>query len=213
MKSLSFSVKTRTVTYGDGRKFIEYQICMIDRSRIVGIETGPRRQTVTRAEALKAARTRISVLRKHRLFPVYVTRKHIADGEARSCNTCAISQALWHSQEKMGFPKREYCFRTETYACFADAGGIILQKYWGDRISNVPVEKLPEIVHSIRPSGRIYSEGMMEWTMRWDDWAESRYMPLKEWRELHSAEPDERPYKPGPISFVLDLDELKPCPA
>jgi hypothetical protein len=46
--------------------------------------------------------------------------------------------------------------------------------------------------------------------MAFDDWYDSKYMSLKEWRERHGHQDGERPYRPGPTSFVLDLDAFKP---
>src|SRR5690242_15319592 len=102
--ALTFAVRTHSVKYGDNRTFLEYTILMLHAGKLVGIEEGPRRSTPERLAALKAARQRIAVLRSQRLFAIRVTRKHISDGEVRNCNTCAISQALWHNQERMGLP-------------------------------------------------------------------------------------------------------------
>lgn len=223
--AITFKVRTRTIEYGDRRKFVEYRILFCHRGRVVGAEDGPRRTTPDRAGARKAARARIAVLRTRRLYAIAVTRKHITDGEARNCNTCAISQALWHNQERMGFPKREFSFRIEPYGFMSNVRGITLSRIYGDIERALPVDELPDLVWTVRdrtspiyalrsPNScggeKVYPESMVEWAMRFDDWAESRFMSLKEWRDKHSAEPDERPCRPGPVSFVLDLDAFSP---
>jgi hypothetical protein len=211
--ALTFRPRVTPTTYGDKRVFQEYKIAIFKGPLLVGMEEGPRRSTETRAEALRAARKRISALRKRRLFAIEVTKKHIEDGDARNCNTCAVSQALWHNQERMGLSKYEWAFRVSSYACFADAEGIVLhRKYLSDQETCIPVPELPKIVFgkwSLRHR-RLYGEQMGIWTMQWDEWAESRYMSLREWREQHGRDTDEWPSRPGPCSFVLDLDAFVP---
>jgi hypothetical protein len=204
---LTFAVKTQGVRYGDNRTFFEYRIVMMHKGTLAGIEDGPRRSAPDRPAAAKAARQRIKFLRSRRLFVIRVSRKHISDGEARNCNTCAISQALWHNQERMGFPKSERRFEVSTYGAFIEPRGIVLRERWGQEIRRLPATELPEIaVCAIK--GRAYSEGMAVWTMGWDEWAESRCMSLDEWREKHGYTDGERPLRPGPCSFVLDLDAM-----
>jgi hypothetical protein len=207
---MTFRISGRMTEYGDKRRFFDYRILMIDDNRVVGAETGDRRSALSRADALKLARKRIAELRKRRLVPICVTRKHIEDGEARNCNSCAISQALWHSQEAMGFPKDEWNFEVSPYGCFVDPRGIVLAEKYGTVTRHIPAAKMPDIVTSYKRKGKplVYFESMVEWTMQWDDWAESRYMSLHEWREKHGYDEGERPYKPTPCSFVLDLDAM-----
>lgn len=217
---LRFGMRIRSQRYGDDQTFHEYQIAIFKGARLAGMEEGPPRQTVTRSEAANAARARIRQLQKRRLFAIQVTDKHITDGESRNCNTCAISQALWHNQERMGFGKDDMAFRVSTYAYFADSDGIVLEKKYCSRCDDsaihLEVDKLPMLTfgrYSLRNRGMISGDSMVEWTMSWDEWAESRYMSLKEWREAHSYNDGERPFKPGPCSFVLDLDAFTALPA
>ncbi len=107
---LTFKVRVRTVEYGNRRKFAEYKILICRGGTVAGVEEGPFRETKDRSAALKAARARIAVLKSHRLYAIAVTNKHINDGEARSCHACAIAQALFHNQERMGYAKREFNF-------------------------------------------------------------------------------------------------------
>lgn len=209
--ALVFKVTTRTPEYGDKKKFAEYKILMYQGAKLVGIEDGPRRETPRRADALKAARARIGELKAHRLFVIEVTKKHIADGEARNCQSCAISQALWQNQERMGFSKYEYGFEVCPYACFIAARGIVLgPKYADEDEIHIPEESLPEMVTGSRGK-QIFHESMVEWAMAFDDWGDSRHMSLKEWREARGYDDGERPYRPSPASFVLDLDAMQPC--
>jgi hypothetical protein len=69
---------------------------------------------------------------------------------------------------------------------------------------------MPEM-GAFRNKRRYYSESMVDWAMRWDEWAESRNMDLGDWREHHGYDDGERPCKPGPISFVLDLAAFAPA--
>lgn len=210
---LTFEHFTEPQKYGDGKTFHEYRIAIRLGKRLVGCEVGPRRSTVTAKAGLSAARERIKVLQSHRLYAIRVTRKHIRDGEAHNCNTCALAQALWHNQERMGFSKYDFLFRVETYGWFSDTNGILLRpKYGPSEGLHIPVGELPLMTFQMKSDFRrgIATDGMAEWTMQWDEWAESRYMSLSEWREKHDHEPDERPMRPCPTSFVLDLDALKP---
>lgn len=208
--NISFKIETESVEYGDNRNFFEYTILFYKGVRPVGIERGPRRETPERKDSMKLARARVVILKSHRLFAVPVTRKCISDGEARNCNTCAIAQALWHNQERMGLPQREYQFDVSPYGAWVDPRGLVLSKRWEDEGSalRIPATELPDIAIVSR-SGKVYKESMLEWAMYWDDWAESRYMGLKEWREKHGYGSDEWPSRPGPCSFVLDLDAMK----
>lgn len=201
---MTFEIRTRSIRYGDKRTFIEYKILMFDGAKLVGIEDGPRRSFEDRPAALRAARRRIKVLRSHRLFAVRVTRKNISDGEARNCNTCAIAQALWHNQERMGLPRSTYSFEVSPYGAFSSPRGIVLRRY-DDSEKRIPPVDLPELVLG-QSAKHIFQEGLSEWAMRWDDWAEFRYMSAKEWRELYD---EDLPYRPGPCSFVLDLDAMQ----
>jgi hypothetical protein len=211
--NLRFEIRTRTVTYGDNRKFVEYEILMLDLRGIVGLESGPSRVTVNRADAIKAARIRIRVLKTHRLFAVRVTQKHIKDGEARNCFSCAISQALWHNQERMGLSKYEYNFRVVPYACMVEADGLVLQQKYGDKGDlHIPEDQLPDMVFEGKGYNRwrTPNESMVEWAMTFDDWGDSRYMSLSDWREERGYDDGERPYPPLPAAFVLDLDAMQP---
>lgn len=210
--NLRFEMRTQTVTYGDKRKFYEYQILMLDLRGVVGFEAGPSRETTTRLGAIKAARSRIRVLKSHRLFGIRVTQKHIDDGDARNCFSCAISQALWHNQERMGLSKHEYSFRVSPYAAFVGADGLVLApKYGSGDDLHIPDDQLPDMVVEGRGyKGRIPNESMVEWAMTFDDWADSVGLSLSEWREERGYRDGERPCPPSPASFVLDLDAMQP---
>lgn len=208
---LRFEIRTQTATYCDNRKFVEYQILMRDLQGVAGLESGPSRETMTRADAIKAARSRIRVLKTHRLFAVRVTKQHIKDGEARDCSNCAISQALWHNQERMGLSKYEYGFRVVPYACMVEADGLVLGRKYSDDELHVPEDQLPDMVLEGKGyKGRIPNESMVEWAMEFDDWGDSRHMSLKDWREERGYDDGERPCPPSPASFVLDLDAMQP---
>lgn len=210
--NLRFEIRTRTAVYGDKRKFVEYEILMLDLRGVVGFESGPSRETVNRAGAIKAARARIRILKTHRLFAVRVTKKHIDDGEARDCFNCAISQALWHNQERMGLSRYEYNFRVVPYACMVEADGLVLAPKYGDRDElHIPEDQLPDMaLEGEGYKGRIPNESMVEWAMEFDDWGDSCYMSLSDWREERGYTDGERPYPPSPASFVLDLDAMQP---
>lgn len=204
--SIVFKASIRLVKYGDGHSFAEYTVLMFHRDRLVGIENGPRRETILRSEATKSARKRIAILRTRRLFVVRVTRKHITNGEARNCNTCAIAQALWHNQERMGLDRREFSFEVSPYGAFTDPRGIVLRPSYGDGPElHVPVMELPKMAIGIF-NKRPYSESMQEWAMAFDDWAEYRFMSASDWREERS---EDLPYRPNPCAFVFDADALK----
>lgn len=207
---ITFRVRTRTVEYGDSKKFAEYQILMYRGRKLAGYEEGPRRETQHRSGALKMARQKIRILNSHRLYVINVTRQNITDGEARNCNTCAISQALWNNQERMGFAKSEFNFEVSPYAAFIEPRGIVLSERYCGVEKHIPVDEMPELVSGQRGKF-IFNESMEDWAMNFDDWAESRYVSLGEWREAHGYEDDERPCRPSPASFVLDLDAMKSC--
>lgn len=201
-------IRVRTVRYGDRRKFAEYCILFCQGRQIVGAEDGPRRKTKTRKDAMRAARARIAQLKTHRLFAIRVTRKHIRDGEERNCDTCAISQALFHNQQRMGLDNLKCSFRVEPYGW--SSRGIVLQT---DRYATAPdmvLEEMPDMISYWQSSQRNpYPESMLEWTMLWDDWAQARHETPAEYRE-RTGNHDGKPSRPGPTSFVLDLDAFKP---
>lgn len=204
---ITFSVQTPRYTYGDRKKFYQFRILMRCGGKVVGKEDGERRLHRERKTAVLAARQRIDVLKTRRLFAIEVTKKHIEDGEERNCDTCAVSQALWHNQNRMGLSRGDWNFRVEPYGAWVDFHGIVLRpKYHSG--PETALGDLPDLVTSYRDG--VYFESMMEWTMSWDDWAESRYMKIADWREMHGYEDGERPYRPSPCSFVLDLDAFKP---
>jgi hypothetical protein len=206
---LSFEVSTRPVMYGDKRNFPEYQITMFSAGRAVGIESSPHRTFTSRWEARRAANIRIRELLKHRLFIIPVTKKCIDDGEGRNCHTCAISQALWHNQDRMGFPRRDYSFEVAPYGAFIEPRGIVLSKKYSDD-SELILEpgKMPDFVTGTR-NGNVFTESLTDWAMNFDDWYDSQFISLKEWREQHGYRDGERPYRPSTASFVLDLDAFE----
>lgn len=208
-KSITFKASVRAQKYGDRRTFMEFRILMFHKNRLVGIEDGPRRETTTRPEAIREARRRITALKSRRLFVIRITRKHISDGEARSCNTCAIAQAIWHNQERMGFPKRIFSFEISPYGgMFSEARGIVIgHEYRDEPDRHIQADELPKLAIGVF-NGRAASEDMATWAMNFDDWAEYRSMSAREWRESKS---DDLPSYPGTCSFVLDVDAFVGC--
>lgn len=205
---IEFRIKARKIEYGD-RPYYEYRILFVRRGKIVGVEDGPRRVATDRASALEAARARVDVLEDHRLFVIRVTDKHIRDGEEGNCNTCAIAQALWHNQVRMGLSRDDWNFRVEPYGFFTDSRGIVLTKgtyYREDAVYTLPTDDLPDIVGFRSSADRCWPEGMVEWAFAWDNWAEARGMTRKQWKEHDGWSDDGKPPRPGPSTFVLDLD-------
>lgn len=204
---IGFRVEARPQKYGDGRTFFEYRILFTKGKKVIGAERGPRRVSESKLDCKRAARERVAELKKHRLVHIPVTTKHISNGEARNCTTCAIAQALWHKQEYLGFPKHKFVFEVSTYGAWVDPRGIVLIDRSGaspDR--SIVFEKLPLLVYE--GTRKIYDDWMPEWTMQWDDWAEARWESAREYRQ-RTGEHDGKPSRPGPTSFVLDMDELK----
>jgi hypothetical protein len=208
---IDIKIKTRLIDYGVAptvKTFAEARILFCYRGRIVGVEDGPKRTFVDRRAAEAAAKERAAELWWHRLYVIDVARKHIADGEARSCYSCAIAQALWHNQERMGFRKGEWSFEVVPYACFTDARGIVLQQRFGGDEARLDAEQLPDVVPR-NADWRVYTEGMVQWAIEFDDWADARHMTLREWRQKTSYDEDYKPPRPWPMSFVLDLDAFR----
>lgn len=196
---LTIGIRTRTVKYGDGKRFVEYRLLFFNGRRIVGAEDGPRRTTTRRQDALKAAKAHVAALKKQRLFVVRVTGKHIRAGEERSCDACAIAQALFHSQERMGLD-RNYSFRVEPYG-WSERGIVLQHNGEPDKV----LSKMPDLVSISQSTRRDPDpEDMLEWTMRWDGWAEGRRETVAEYCERTGNEG--KYFRPGPTSFVLNLD-------
>lgn len=196
---LAIRIRTRTVKYGDDKKFAEYRILFFKGARIVGAEDGPSRSTAARKDALKAGRARVAELKKQRLFVVRVTGKHIREGEERNCDTCAIAQALFQSQKRMGLD-RNHDFRVEPYGW--SERGIVLQH---DGEPDKVLPNMPALISRWQSTQRDpHPESMLEWTMRWDGWAEGRRETVTEYRARTGNE--EKDCRPSPASFVLNLD-------
>lgn len=205
---LAFSVRTRSAKYGDNQTFHEFQILMRLNSRVVGSEAGPRRAHATASDARVAGAERVKVLRGHRLFAIDVTREDIENGEAHSCESCAIAQALFRNQKRMGFPKWSHTFRVAPYAgMFATAYGIALGTRMRDSDLETGAEGMPDLV-----SASAGVSCMMEWAMIFDEWADLQTMDISEWREAYGYSGDETPCKPWPVSFVLNLSEMRSDP-
>lgn len=206
---VSFSVRTKPISYGDGRTFHEFQIVMRLRGRIVGSEAGPSRVHVISSEARRAGWARVKILSDHRLYAIRVTRKDINNGEGHDCESCAIALALYRNQERMGFPKWSHTFRVAPYAGMgAEAYGIAL----GTRMCDIDIATgesgMPDLVFPLKRGG-VVVESMMEWAMLFDEWEDKRGMGIAEWREEYGKAADETPSKPWPVSFVLNLTEMK----
>jgi len=208
-EKMRFSVRTHEQAYGDGARFHEYRIVMRLGGRVVGIDDGPRRTHKSREDARQVGRARILELRQHQLYAIEVTKKDIEIGEARSCQSCAIAQALWRNQERMGLSKYEWDFRVEPYGFMVDVDGIVLSKLHDCHAPRLATGEnaMPDLVSEGQRG--IWVESMMEWSMNWDEWADSRVMSIEEWREEHGYHDGERPYRPSPCSFVLDMQALR----
>lgn len=211
MEPIEFKISAKTSAYDDG-KFVQWRILMRSGGRLAGIEDGPTRLHRVRDDAVKDARKRVAVLKKQRLFVVPITKKNIDHGEARNCHSCAIAQALWQNQERMGLPRFDVNFRVSPYAAFAHSDGLVIEHKYGSKADEaIAPENLPLVVSEYRWKGKTehYDECMVDWAMDFDDWAESQSMSLAEWRQRHGYKDGERPIKPGPACFVLNLDEFK----
>lgn len=211
---LHFQPEITRHIYDDGTWW-EWRVLMILGKKIVGATPTIHRTHRSRSAAFNAAARKMGRLRSRRLFVIPVTAKHIAAGEARNCNTCAIAQALWHRQETMGLPRHAWNFEVSTYAAWENADGIRLDERSGPRLLHLPPEKLPKIVTRFRDwktrTPDFSVEDMEQWTMDFDEWSESRGVPIKEWREEHGhADAVPKPIRPRPCSFVLDLDDFQP---
>jgi hypothetical protein len=205
-KKLKFTVRVRKVPYGDNRTFCEFRIFAWLKGHAAGVWDGPTRKTITMDACRAAGWAMVRTLRTHRLYAIDVTKKDIDNGEARSCQSCAISQALWREQERMGFPRLDFDFRVEPYGFMADCGGIILNEYHGEEIMTGE-HGMPDLVFQ-SPRGP-YLNLMAEWAQEWDEWADSRHMSLSEWREELGKESNDRPYRPSSCSFVLDVTAMQ----
>ena len=208
MDQLTFKVLSRRIEYGDKRKFWEYRIAMfLANGKLAGIEIGPRRSTVGLGDMWATAKSRIATLKTHRLFAVPITKDCIARGEGHNCNTCAVSQALWENQERMGLPKREFNFRVESYGAFIDTRGIVLEH----RHTSEPDKAIEDVeIVNTDTSGNVYSDSLEIWTMQFDEWFDFCTMMRAEWRDKYGHQKGDTACRPAPASFVLDLDAMQP---
>jgi hypothetical protein len=205
-KRIRFSARTRPVRYGDGKTFHQYRIVMWSGGKPVGVEDGPSRTHKTISVCRAAGMDRVKALRTHRLFIVPVTKRDIDDGEARSCQDCAI--ALWRNQERIGLDKHDFIFDVEPYGGLRQVDGIALR----DLRRSLPwrvtgQEAMPDLVTEGKRG--IYVESMYVWAIEWGYWADSRSMTAAEWREQRGDD-SVKPRRPKPCSFVLNLSEMKP---
>jgi hypothetical protein len=196
---LRFSIRVRRVEYGDRKVFREFRILMWHKGRCVGVENGPSREHLTAASARAAGMDRIRQLQTRELYAIKVTRQNIVEGEARSCQSCAIFHALWDNKKRMGLSEYSQTFRVVPYAFMSDVDGIVLC----ENREEATMPDMPDLVVKGNPD---WQERMQEWAMNWDNWAEKRYMGAHEWRELYG---DSLPYRPAECSFVLDLTHFK----
>lgn len=204
---IDFRVRVVRTEYGDRRSFYEYRIYFCRGRKIVGVEDGPRRSTALRVSALRAARARVGELKRHRLFIIQVTRQDIRHGEARSCDACAIAQALWRNQERMGFDRRDFSFSVSPYAFLRTARGIVIEPTRGYTTAlQLPADQLPKMSYGSPREQNPYPQDMEEWARMFDDWRESRVEGVAHWCERTG---EERPLHPGTVSFVLDLDAFR----
>lgn len=216
---LRFQILTKRAKYDDGI-FIAWTIRLWFGSTLVGEDKGPRRAHRTHGSARRSALTRVKTLRSHRLYLIRITRKHIRDGVGRSCSQCAISQALWHNQDRMGFPRGYFSgwnIEVESYGAWTDPRGIVFTNKDGGQDLQLPLDKLPKVVMRYARDGKRhhYSEDMAEWTQAFDEWADvygqsNDAKTLTEYRQAHGYDGNEYPTRPAGGYFVLDLDELQP---
>lgn len=204
---IRFAVRSKPVRYGDDAVLYEYTIIMRIDGKAVGVECGPRRTHPDRRSARSAGYERIRELKKCPLYAIPVTAKDIQDGEARSCNFCAIALAIYHQQKRMGIPEHEFDFRVEPYGAFTHVDGIVLAAHFYPypRITS-STHRMPDLIGE-GPNG-LFITSMYEWAVHWDDYADSRSMTAAEWNEEH---PDDggKPHKPSLSSFVLNLADLR----
>lgn len=206
---IAFSVRVKPVTWGDNATFYQYRIVMRLSGRVVGFEEGPGRTCATHEDARRAGWARVRQLGACRLYAIDVTRKDISRGEAHSCEACAIAQALYRNQERMGFERREYDFRVAPYGGIGTEGyGIALCRNGAEDLLT-GMDKMPDLVFPSKRTG-FATECMMEWAMLWDEWAARQTMSISDWRETYDRGEDETPCRPWPVSFVLNLTEMKP---
>jgi hypothetical protein len=213
---LRFSVRTRRVEYGDNRVFHDYRIVIWRGEDPVGALDGPDRTFRSPLEARAGARRRIEELRTHRLFAIDVTRKDLANGVGRSCETCAIAQALWRNQERMGFDRNEFNVMVEPYGGMfgPECRGIVISPHAYDKPDMVTtVEAMPDVVF-ITHRGELGVDSMLEYTQLFDERQDYEDMGLEEWRE-HNGYDDSygAPSKLWPVSFVLDLTAMQEASA
>lgn len=152
---------------------------------------------LSKRAARSAAFQIVRKLRTQRLFLVDVTKSDINNGNGRDCRSCAIARALNRVLPTIGYDTGgifgHYAW-VSPYAFFADTGIEIRQS--NNTILRLPVQRFPN--------------QLIEWSMTFDDWTDSIFMTLKEWRKATSAEPGGRPVKPWPVKFLLNLDDFEP---
>lgn len=206
--AIAFEVETKPQKFGDGKTFHEYRVLMRFRGRLAGAKDGPRRAHRTARDARLAGERWVREISAHRLYAVRVTREDIRTGEARSCQSCAIAQALRRNQERMGFSQQCFDFKVSPYGFMDDVDGIALAKRYGcGDVLFTGEDGMPDVIQEYR--GEFYIRSMEEWAREWDDWADSRTMSLAEWRESQGYDDGETPCKPSPCAFVLDVTTMK----
>ena len=119
---------------------------------------------------------------------VPVTREHIHMGHARSCTKCAVILALRDALEAGGWP--HWGLRLTPYACWVEADGLILStsEPWGSEFARMRPSDLPD--------------GLIDWTMEFDAWAEQE----------EEGESDGEYQEPAPTTFVFDMGCFQPIP-
>lgn len=218
--TLTFKITTRALHHGHKVKSPRacYTIEMLEAGKVVGVEHSDSSAVfsyLSRRLARAAALRRVKFLRTRRLFVIPVDKWAIEHGEGHNCSTCAISQALWKNMERMGLNKDADDFRTSTYGAWTDADGITLKRRGprgGEIMTHIPVKELPRVVTTVRRGGKplTFNEDMVQWTKDFDDWYDSKFETLKEYRERNDETEGGKPRQPPPFSFVLDLDAFKP---
>lgn len=118
---------------------------------------------------------------------VRVTNRDIIDGNSRCGYSCALALAI-----NLALPG-DWCCCVAPYAAFIEADGI---RFYSNKYTNrvsacLPVHELPD--------------DLIEWAMDFDDWKECKRVGVKDWREAYG---EDRPYRPSPWEFDLDMTKL-----
>jgi hypothetical protein len=122
---------------------------------------------------------------------IKVTQRDIKEGIGHDCVNCPIASAINRSLEALGFDEDVYAY-VEPYGMFWDKPvGIQIRSDFNKPLATLPISKMPA--------------GVYEWAANFDDWDDMRAMG---WRKYEKETGQERPFRPQPFSFVLNLDDF-----